>query len=555
MAASVATAVLMSACTVPGTEKPKPAAVAPGAAAGGVLRVAVTPPGGIDPAAATDAATGLVVSTACETLVNIDPVTGELRPGLAESWVVSNGGSAVQVKLRKKQTFSDGSRLDSRAVVNSVRRLVNPETASHMAELFSNLQGYGEYREAVERGDDRVTLLRGIRVIEPFSFEVLLNRTDPDFMRVFAHPSAAPVNVGKVQSSKGSEVVCAGAYAFSSTFTPGDAEIRLRRSRRHRPETPAFTRGGAGWADEVVFRVFRDVEAGYQAWLAGAVDVAAIPPGRMPEVRRSHASALHVGHGAQVEYIALPSGAESPFRDQAVRQALAAALDRTRIAEEVYHGSRVPATGFIPPVLAEEPPPGRKGVDAGDHEAPPVCTFAPPKETPKLPTQPVKLYFNDEFAHRRLAESVAAQWRDKLGLQVQLSPLSWEQYLSTAKGPLGFDGAFRVSWTPKRVAPAEYVRPLFRTQETETNITRFSDSLVDAALNTDVANAGDEGDLWVAVRKVERMVCERVPMIPVVFSASNYVVRTPGLTSARADGRVVGFDGVPLLRELAAKPA
>lgn len=538
--------VVASGCTVPGTSPPAPAASVDAAIApGGTITVAITAPGSLDPVSATSPSAQLVSSLLCETLLTIDPVDGSLRPGLVESWAVSDGGSSIQLKLNRKAMFHDGAAVDSRAVVNSIRRMVSPETASPMAELLAQLGGYEEYRRSVEDGDETVTLLRGARVIEPWSLEIILSKKDPDFVRTLAHRATAPVRASAAAADPiafARSPVCAGPYELEEPVAPDAAEIRLRRRAAYSNKAAGYTRGGAGWAERIVFKVVPDEGAAYAAWTRGEVDIAGVPSDKLPEARARYGDAVVSARSGQVEYIGLPYGAQSAFNGDEIRQALAAAIDRRRIATEVYGGSRAPATGFIPPI-------------AGKAHRPDACRFVAPSSPPDLPEQPVRFYFNDEFNHRRLAQAVADQWKEALGLTVELVPMNWDEYLQRATLAAGFDGAFRVSWTPKTNAAVDYIRPLFHSSFTgSTNWQGFADSEVDEALDLDVAKATDEGDRILLLQKIEDDLCRRLPLIPIVFSESHVVVQKERLMSARRDGSILGADGMVMLRELALRP-
>src|SRR4051812_47906903 len=78
----------LSACSL--TSEKVGAAPAPpsGATRGGVLKVGITPPGGIDPTNAYEPAGKLVSTTMCDTAVALDPATGQVREALARGWVV-----------------------------------------------------------------------------------------------------------------------------------------------------------------------------------------------------------------------------------------------------------------------------------------------------------------------------------------------------------------------------------------------------------------------------------------------------------------------------------
>jgi ABC-type transport system substrate-binding protein len=546
VALAVALAVLAcESCSLPDKRAPSAAAAAGTAAVGGTLTVATLPSGSLDPAALTDATSSPLSSLLCDTLVNLDPKTGEPKPALAESFVVTEGGRGVVVKLRRGLTFTDGTRFDSRQVVNSLRRVIRPETASPMAELLRPVAGFEAYRKSAEDGDEKIGALTGIRIIEPYSFEFVLNAPDHDFVRSLAHPALAPVVTGAAERDPegfGRVPVCVGPYKAASPVALDSTEVRLRRWDRYRGSTPALTNAGRGWAAEIVVRTYPNADAAYQAWERGEVQVSPVAPERVADALRAHPEAITSAPGSHIEYLGLPFGADSPFNDLDVRRTLAAAIDRQQLVDAVYGRGRIPAAGFLPPTVGT---PAMRD-----------CAYSLPNHPVRLPTRPVKLYFNDEFVHRRLVEEVARQWRAKLGLDVQPVALNWDQYLQKATTGAGFDGAFRMSWTPLTLTVVSYTRPLFHSSRIgATNLSRFSDRNVDHILDQELAAAADDGDRDLLLTQVIKRACEKVAMIPLAISESHFAVDHSLVRAARADGRVVSPEGVLMLRELAAQKA
>lgn len=538
---ALAGTLLAGGCAIPRESAGPQAESVVAAKPGGAVRVAVTPPGSIDPAGATDPSAQLVVSTMCDTLVTIDPVTGDPRPGLAQSWIASDGGRSISFKLRKGLRFSDGSRLTSKEVVASLRRLADPSTASAASSLLADVAGYSKL--GASTAEDARTLLRGVRAIEPLSFEVLFERgKHPDFVRALAHPATAPVRADladRAPAAFAAAPVCSGPYKPAAPFKPGAASVRVVRTGGKPDQAlEGVARRGAGFADEVDFRVFADAAAGYGAWRRGEVDVAPVPPDQVAQARVDGPQAVAVGPSPQVEFIAVPAGSRSPFPDAESRRALAAALDRNAIARDVYGGSRAPATGFLPPSL-------------GRVSRPDACRFHASGARPKPPAQPLTLTFNDEFKNRQLAEAVARQWHDKLGLDVRLVPMAWDDYVSKASLGQGLDGLFRMSWSPRYQSGLEYLGPLFFSANGGgSNLERYSSVEFDRVFEVKATGAVDERERDLELRGLEDRLCQDVPLIPVLFGQSAVALHTERVAGARADGRVLTLAGAPLLREL-----
>jgi peptide/nickel transport system substrate-binding protein len=94
---------------------------------GGTLVVAI--PGDIkrtDPALIDDSNTSYVMQNVMEGLVTLKPgTTGELEPGLAESWELSPDGLTYTFKIREGVKFHDGTDLNAEAVKYNYDRWLN----------------------------------------------------------------------------------------------------------------------------------------------------------------------------------------------------------------------------------------------------------------------------------------------------------------------------------------------------------------------------------------------------------------------------------------------
>jgi peptide/nickel transport system substrate-binding protein len=60
-----------------------------------------------------------------ETLTNVDPATGEIKPGLATSWEVSEDGREITFHLREGVTFHDGTPFNAEAVKFNFERTMS----------------------------------------------------------------------------------------------------------------------------------------------------------------------------------------------------------------------------------------------------------------------------------------------------------------------------------------------------------------------------------------------------------------------------------------------
>ena len=125
-------ALTLASCTADAAAPPRPGD--PAARRGGVLRVGIIAPGSIDPGNVYEPSGDLIVRTMCAPLLAADPETSELLPAVAESWLVTDGGAGLTLRIRKDVRFSDGTELTAEDIVFTLTRIASAEYASTSVE-------------------------------------------------------------------------------------------------------------------------------------------------------------------------------------------------------------------------------------------------------------------------------------------------------------------------------------------------------------------------------------------------------------------------------------
>src|SRR5438105_6449326 len=101
----------------------------------------------LDPARITDIYSRSVSQQIFDGLVQFDQ-TLTVAPALSEFWRASRDGLTWTFTLRKGVRFHNGREVTAEDVVYSLARLLDPKTRSGAADLFSNVRGGREFREA-----------------------------------------------------------------------------------------------------------------------------------------------------------------------------------------------------------------------------------------------------------------------------------------------------------------------------------------------------------------------------------------------------------------------
>jgi ABC-type transport system substrate-binding protein len=154
------------------------------------VRILIGTATSLDPAAQGDIGSAAISAQLFETLTAFDAKL-QVRPALAESWDLIDGGRRIVFHLRDGLTFSDGTPLGAADVVRSWLRVVNPDSPSPLVSLFGDVEGALAYA----RGENPDPASVGLKAAGQ-DVEVRLIRPASDFPAVVASPTFAVVPSG-----------------------------------------------------------------------------------------------------------------------------------------------------------------------------------------------------------------------------------------------------------------------------------------------------------------------------------------------------------------------
>lgn len=570
--------VLMAGCSI-GDTGPEPRPAAPGARTGGSITVAVPRTSSLDPADAVDPTTGLVVATMCDSLLGVDPQTGELVGALASSWTVLDGGASVTLTLRRDATFSDGTRVRPKDVVATMTRLALPDTAGAAAELLREVVGFPEIRGEIdtEIGDPRRTELVGVTALTDRTVSFAFAEPSAEWVATLAHPATAILPEALLLEDAGAprtRPVCAGPYAMEDRDR-GDDTATLVRSQHYHAQHAGLTNGGAGYLDEIVFRFVDDPfpsrvadapDADEPA--ADAADDAAdgqgdgdepqepevAPPAiaiadadlqRVPadawdeaETRTAHDLVRFVA--PELDVIGISRGAEEGAE---LARALSRAVDRRAIVAAMGDG-RVVADGFVPDVLADRDELGSCPAIPGRPEPAAARDL---RDTVDGAAGPLTFTWNDDFRNRVLVEEVVRQL-EAMDLDVESTVVGWPDLQRRVATPGALTGLYRQSLRVQVPSSVSWLSAFMDTGRIgRTNWSGFSFGAVDELLD-DVGEAAVDGDRELLRRDLANLACDLLPVIPIAWAEHGWLV-DDDLTSA-VEVFADPTTGFPLLREL-----
>lgn len=369
-----------------------------------------------------------------EGLVSEGP-DGELAPGVAIRWEISDDGLTWTFFLREDARWSNGAALTAGDFVYSLRRAVTPDTGGIVSETLLPLKNAAE----IMRGTEPQGTL-GVRAQDSHTLIVELAAPTPYLAAIFTHPSTFPVYLPAVRAAPDSwtrpgKLVSNGAYRLRDWRV--NAFVALERN-------PYFHDADNVAIERVEYLPIEDERAELARFEAGDLHITyGVPPARLDWLRREHPQQLRVHEWFGVYYLGVNT-TRPPLDDASVRRALSLAIDRDLLVRLAGSGETpaytwIPAAGdYVPPQPDWATQPYAQRVQEGRA----LLTAAGYDRQRPLRAE---LLYNTRDRDKRIMTAIATMWRQQLGVQATLNNQEWKIYLQTRR-QLDRTQVFRSGW-------------------------------------------------------------------------------------------------------------
>lgn len=465
--------------------------------------------GSLDPADATTPGALTILRTACDSLVGLDPATGDLRPALAQAWTIDPGGRGLTIRLKPDARYHDDSPVAPSRVAEQLSGIAQTGGTSPAARELAGV--LGQKGEQQDRGNGGAAT---VRVTDDGQLRIELPQPFASLPVLLANPALAPVSSSEAEDAGEGPGVpnCAGPYRIERSKDG----LKLVRDPAYRTGNAAFEGGGRGHVATIVVRELGSADEAYDALMAGQVDAAPVPESRVAEAEARRAG--HARRGtSEITYLAFDPSA-APTSNPAFRRAVSLALDRVALVDAAFGDRRPPATRWLvgapdrpTPRSCEtgamrvaDPGPARQLLAANGMDAVAV----------KLP-----LLFDPTRTSLLVAQAIQAQLQENLGITVRPEPLDGPDLgaaLAAHPGPKAW-----IATTPDDYGVPEHVlESLFRTGSPD-NASRFSDPRTDELVDRG-RRAADAGERDRAYAEAEDRVCELMPDVPLWTGVSHW---------------------------------
>ncbi len=208
--------------------------------------------------------------------------------------------------------------------------------------------------------------------------------------------------------------------------------------------------------------------------------------------------------------------ARKPLDDVRVRRALAMAINRQQIVDQVTKSGQIPAFTIVPPGLANYE--SCDGISPNLDEAKRLLAEAGYPGGRGIPK--MSMLYNTSEGHRAIAEVIQQQWLNSLNVKVELQNMEWGSFLDKTQQK-NYDIA-RAGWIADYPDPNTFL-DLWVTDGAQNN-TNWSNKEFDRLL-ADAAKQGDVAKRMTLLRQAEQIWVDEMPVIPVYFYTSINMVK------------------------------
>ena len=384
-----------------------------------------TEPASLDPHIATGVPEHHIMSSVMEGLVLKDRRSLEPRPGVAESWTISDDGRVYTFKLRDDARWSNGDPHIANDYVWSWWRALQPALGNQYAYMLFPIKNAKRYydRETEDFGDV------GVKALDKRTLQVTLTNPTPYFLQLLDHYSLFPVHQATIEKFGNADQRGTRWSYEGNLVSNGPFKLDEWKINRH----ITVTRNLHYWDNDnvalngIVFKPVENTVTEERMFRAGQLHVtSSVPADKISTYRKSNSTELKIAPYLGTYFYRL--NIKTPqLQDRRVRRALGMAIDREKLVENITKGGQIPAYTMTPPGTMGYYP---KSTLAFDPEgAKNLLSEAGYPNGEGFPA--IEILYNTNEGHRKIAVALQEMWKEYLNIDIKLLNQEWKVYLAT----------------------------------------------------------------------------------------------------------------------------
>ncbi len=410
---------------------------------------------GLDPAYETDGNSFMVCDNILEALVFYADESTALEPGLAESWDIAPDGMTYTFHLRKGVKFHDGTAFNADAVVFSIGRMMKEPNVKFMnpdmklpaqerpPEYWLQME-MDKTVGAIEAKDEHTVVFKLNRVDAPF-----LANMGMDFADIIS-PTAFMKNPKEFLRNP----VGTGPFTFVQWIK--DDRIVLEKFADY------WDKNGGPYLDKVVFRSIPENSVRFLELKTGNIHICQFPNAAdIPLAKKDPNLQIISQPGMNIGYLSF-NHTKKLWQDVHMRRAIAYAINRKAIVDNIYQGMGEVAKNPIPPTMwgynkeiedfPYDPELAKKELEAAG--------YPEGKGLPEITlwSMPVPRPYNPEGL--KVGVAMISDLA-KVGINARIVSYDWGTYLKRQREQPEDMDLFQLGWTGDNGDPDNFLAVLF----------------------------------------------------------------------------------------------
>ncbi|WP_235993041.1 peptide ABC transporter substrate-binding protein [Heyndrickxia sporothermodurans] len=487
-------------------------------------------PGALHPGLAQGTHDSWILEGTFEGLTKKTP-EGKIVEGMAEKWETSEDGLTWTFHLRDGIKWSNGDPVTAEDFEYAWKFVLNPKNASTYAYQLYYLKGGTEFNsfkltkskdsKKLAEQDKKLKELEdkvGVKAKDEKTLEVTLASSTPYFLDLTSFYTYYPISK-KVQEATPKWYTEASTFVSNGPFKL--TEWKHKESLKIEKNENYYDKDNIK-LDAVTFAVIDQETTAYQMYQNGELDmVYPIPQDVLPTLKDN--KEFHNGPDLSTYYFNLNNKVK-PFNNAKVRKALAMAIDRKTIVENVAQGGQQPAYSIVPPGIPEG--------DNGDYQENGGDLFSENvDEAKKLLTEGLKeeglskmpkfsIVYNTNEAHKKIAEAIQEMWRKNLDINVTLENVEFQVKIDREHA--GDYQISRAGWIGDYVDPMTFMD--LWVSDGPYNDAKWSNKEYDQYIKV-AKESMDTATRMDAMHKAEKILMDEMPVLPIYFYTKPYVLK------------------------------
>lgn len=417
-----------------------------------VLRYPIpTVPTSLDPGVVQDGDTIDMLQQVYEGLVTWGE-DNQPHPLLAEKWEMQDGGRSYLFTLKKGVKFFNGREVTADDFKWTWERNCSSELKSEtVTSYLGDVVGVKEMRAGT------ATSISGVTVVDKYHLKVTIDKPRPYFLGKLTYIVSAVLAKEALDGNKeiGKVEQMMGTGPFKPTkYEPSQLMVLDANADYH---------GGKPALERIERPVILDAATRLNKFKSGELDVCLIQRQDVKGVQDdpTFKSQLHFSPRPSVFYIGMNCTGKdyAPFKDRRVRQAIGMAIDRERICKDILGGINEPAYSIVPPGVIGH----REKAQSLPYDpvaAKKLLAEAGFPDGKGLPA--VEMRFRDGYRDVSIvAEEVAAELKQNLGMDVSLKVTEWKAYLERYNR--GQNPFYHMRWAADYLDPQNFLSTMLAT--------------------------------------------------------------------------------------------